>query len=158
MLPSTWHQLIRTMIKTHPYCIIKTIHEADGGENMEHAKTWHQLEHYTPNGIVVIEGPVTSAQLDAYHFHEHLTTFRASVKQFAALKDIARLPEGRIIIARTPDTIIGYAAYLYPDRAERWSEFAIDHLLVLGGIEVIPEYREAKVASGLLNVSMLDDH
>ncbi|HLR08423.1 MAG TPA: GNAT family N-acetyltransferase [Bacillota bacterium] len=125
---------------------------------MKHEKTWHKRKQHTPNGVIEIEGPVTAAELETYHFHNHLTTFRAAPKQFATLKNIARLPEGRIIIARTSDTIIGYVAYLYPDPLERWSEFAMDNLLVLGGIEVIPEYRQANIGSGLLEVSMMDDY
>ncbi|OZU89693.1 N-acetyltransferase [Virgibacillus indicus] len=124
---------------------------------MEHIKTSHSSKRETPNGEIVIEGPVPSDELKKFHFHEQLTAFRPAHKQFEALLSIADFPEGRIIIARTGDTIIGYVTYLHPDPLERWSEFDMKDLVELGAIEVIPKFRGAKVASGLLKVSMMDD-
>ncbi|PAV30133.1 N-acetyltransferase [Virgibacillus profundi] len=124
---------------------------------MEHIKTYHSLSNETPNGTIVIEGPLNSKELENFYFHEHLTAFRPAEKQFKALLGIADFPEGRIIIARTEDTIIGYVTYLHPDPMERWSEFKMKDLIELGAIEVIPKYRGAGVASGLLKLSMMDD-
>ena len=125
---------------------------------MEHVKTYHSTKRETSNGPIVIEGPVLSDKLKKFHFHEELTAFRPAEKQFEALHSIAGFPEGRIIIARTKDTIIGYVTYLHPDPLERWSEFGMDDLIVLGAIEVIPEFRGEKVASGLLKLSMMDEY
>ncbi|MBT2216606.1 GNAT family N-acetyltransferase [Virgibacillus dakarensis] len=125
---------------------------------MNHTKTCHKMTRDTARGIITIEGPLASTELKQYQFHEDLTAFRPAKKQFAAILDIADFPEGRLIIARTGDTIIGYVTYLHPDPLERWSEFNMDDLIELGAIEVIPQYRGAKIASGLLQVSMMDDY
>ncbi|MFD1038159.1 GNAT family N-acetyltransferase [Virgibacillus byunsanensis] len=125
---------------------------------MDHVKTYHSITRDTPSGSIIIEGPLDSSALADYHFHEHLTAFRPSSKQFEAIKSIADFKEGRIIVARTEDTIVGYVTYLHPDPLERWSEFNMDDLIELGAIEVIPKYRGARIASGLLHLSMLDDY
>lgn len=124
---------------------------------MEHVKAFHSLAHETANGKIIIEGPIPSQTLKKYHFHEGLTAFRPAEKQFEAVVSIADFPEGRIIIARKEETIIGYVTYLYPDPLERWSTFKMTDLIVLGAIEVAPPYRGAKIASSLLQVSMMDD-
>lgn len=121
---------------------------------MNHKKAYHSLIKEK----ITIEGPLSSKELKQYHFHEHLIAFRPSKKQFEALVDIADFPEGRIIIARTDDTIVGYVTYLHADPLERWSEFNMEDLIVLGAIEVIPAYRGAGIASSLLKVSMMDDY
>ena len=121
---------------------------------MEHIKTYNRIKHQSTN--VIIEGPVPSSTLEQYKFHQDLTSFRPSAKQLQALLGIADLPEGRIIIARTEDTIIGYVTYLYPDPLERWSTFQMRNLIELGAIEVIPEYRGSGIASSLLKASMMD--
>ncbi|MEN2769168.1 GNAT family N-acetyltransferase [Ornithinibacillus xuwenensis] len=123
---------------------------------MEHRMTHHSIDKETALGKIVIEGPVSASTLQTYNFHEDLTAFRPASKQFQALLGIAELPEGRIIIARKEDTIIGYVTYLYPDALERWSTFQIDNLIELGAIEVIPAYRGYGIASNLLKVSMMD--
>lgn len=123
---------------------------------MNHVKTYHSSVRETSIGSIIIEGPLSSEKLKRYHFHEDLIAFRPAVKQFEALLKIADFPEGRIIIARTEDTIVGYVTYLYPDPLERWSEFNMEDLMMLGAIEVIPDFRGQKIASGLLNVSMMD--
>lgn len=124
---------------------------------MNHVKSHQSLTHDTTHGEITIEGPLPSSELKKYHFHEHLTAFRTAPKQYEAVLNIADFPEGRIIIARTDDTIVGYVTYLHPDPLERWSEFNMEDLIELGAIEVIPKYRGSKVASGLLKVSMMDD-
>ncbi|SDN04153.1 GNAT family N-acetyltransferase [Sediminibacillus halophilus] len=124
---------------------------------MKHDKNYHSLQLDTEQGNIIVEGPLPSSALKAYHFHEGLSAFRPAPKQFEALQDIADFPEGRIVIARTADTIIGYVTYLYPDPLERWSEFNMDDLIELGAIEIAADYRGNKIGSHLLSVSMLDE-
>ncbi|GAB4074967.1 acetoin utilization protein acetyltransferase AcuA [Barrientosiimonas marina] len=125
---------------------------------MKHTKTCHAKTRMLLNNQIVIEGPLSSEQLKLYHFHEDLAVFRPAPKQFDAILNIADFPEGRLIVARTKDTIIGYVTYLHPDPMERWSAFKMENLMELGVVEVIPAYRSAKVASDLLTVSMTDDY
>ncbi len=124
---------------------------------MNFQKTYNAMELKTTKGDLIIEGPITSKQLASLEFHEDLVAFRPPVQQHKALVEIANLPEGRIIIARDRDTIVGYVTYLYPDPLERWSQGSMEDLIELGAIEVIPKFRGASVGKNLLRVSMMDD-
>ena len=128
-----------------------------GGGKMEHLKTFHSLEKETKHGKVFIEGPVTAEQLSNYTLHENLTAFRPPKQQHEALVKIAALEEGRIIIARQDDVVMGYVTYLYPDPLERWAEDRIDNMIELGAIEVNPEFRGTGVGKALLTVSFMGD-
>ncbi|MBT2574069.1 GNAT family N-acetyltransferase [Bacillus sp. ISL-51] len=124
---------------------------------MKHHKTYHSSDIQTAAGSLLIEGPVPPEDLAKYEFHEGLTAFRLPHEQHKALIEIAGLPEGRIIIARDGQTIIGYVTYLYPDPLERWSEGNMEDLLELGAIEVAPGFRGCSVGKNLLTVSMMDE-
>jgi acetoin utilization protein AcuA len=124
---------------------------------MEHKKTYNAKELKTPHGRLIIEGPISPEKLASYEFHEDLVAFRPPAQQHKALVEIAGLPEGRIIVARSGHMIVGYVTYLYPDPLERWSEGKMEDLIELGAIEVIPEFRGSRVGKNLLIVSMMDD-
>jgi acetoin utilization protein AcuA len=123
---------------------------------MKHQKTYHSTTIETDDHVIIIEGPLSSDQLKDYKFHEGLKAFRPPKKQFEALLQIADFEEGRILIARDEDTIVGYVTFLYPDPLERWSKFQMEDLVELGAIEVASEYRSYKIGSTLLRVSMKD--
>lgn len=124
---------------------------------MEHQKTYNAKELKTTYGDLIIEGPISRNKLAELDFHEDLKAFRPAHQQHQALVGIAQLDDGRIIIARDRNTVVGYVTYLYPDPLERWSEGQIDNLIELGAIEVIPKYRGCSVGKNLLTVSMMDD-
>ncbi|MEH7513525.1 GNAT family N-acetyltransferase [Gottfriedia acidiceleris] len=124
---------------------------------MDHPKKYFSKTIQTVHGELIIEGPVESALLETYQFHENLTSFRQPAQQHKAIVEIASLPEARIIIARLDQTIVGYVTYLYPDPLERWSKTTLENLIELGAIEVIPEFRGFSVAKNMLILSMLDD-
>ena len=124
---------------------------------MEHKKIYNAKELKTPHGRLIIEGPISPEKLASYEFHEDLVAFRPPAQQHKALVEIAGLPEGRIIVARSGHMIVGYVTYLYPDPLERWSEGKMEDLIELGAIEVIPEFRGSRVGKNLLMVSMMDD-
>lgn len=124
---------------------------------MDHPKKYFSKTIQTGHGELIIEGPVESALLETYHFHENLTSFRQPAQQHKAIVEIASLPEARIIIARLNQTIVGYVTYLYPDPLERWSKTTLENLIELGAIEVIPEFRGFSIAKNMLILSMLDD-
>jgi acetoin utilization protein AcuA len=128
-----------------------------GGGRMEHWKTYNMKELKTTYGDLIIEGPVSPDKLAELDFHEDLKAFRPAKQQHQALIGIAQLDDGRIIIARDQNTVVGYVTFLYPDPLERWSEGKLDNLIELGAIEVIPKYRAFSVGKNLLNVSMMDD-
>jgi acetoin utilization protein AcuA len=128
-----------------------------GGEIMEHIKIYNAKELKTPHGTLIIEGPIPGEKLRNYEFHKDLVAFRQPEQQHKALIEIADLPEGRIIIARHKDTIVGYVTFLYPDPLERWSEGKMEDLIELGAIEVIPEFRGHSVGKNMLIVAMMDD-
>lgn len=124
---------------------------------MDHVKTYNAMEMKHKNGDIVIEGPISAKTLASLDFHEDLVAFRPPAQQHKALIEIAGLPEGRIIIVRALNEIVGYVTYVYPDPLERWSEGNIENLIELGAIEVIPKFRGGGVGKALLKVSMMDD-
>lgn len=124
---------------------------------MEHIKTFYSVEKETKHGKVFIEGPVTAEQLSTYTLHESLKAFRPPKQQHEALVSIAALEEGRIIIVRQEDIVMGYVTYLYPDPLERWAEDRIDNMIELGAIEVNPAFRGTGIGKGLLAISFMGD-
>ena len=124
---------------------------------MDHRKTYNAKEIKTPQGPVLIEGPVPADKLEKYEFHEGLVAFRPPAQQHKAIVEISALPEGRIIIARDKDMIVGYVTFLYPDPLERWSEGKMEDLIELGAIEVISKYRGCGIGKNMLRVAMMDD-
>ena len=127
-----------------------------GGVIMNHVKKYYCVEFETRNGKVLVEGPVPSEQLASYTLHEDLKAFRPSHQQHAALVDIAKLEEGRIILVRQGNIVMGYVTYLYPDPLERWAEDRIPNMIELGAIEVIPSFRGTGIGKKLLEVSLMD--
>ena len=109
---------------------------------MQHIKQYHrQLVINDNSPSIIVEGPVPSEQLTKYHLHSDLDAFRRPPEQFKALIEIAELPEGRIIISRIDDVVIGYVTFHYPDEMERWSQGSMQDLIELGAIEVADDYR-----------------
>ncbi|WP_281975872.1 GNAT family N-acetyltransferase [Halobacillus litoralis] len=125
---------------------------------MNHEKIYHFEAFDTEHGPVIVEGPLSAEELSQYTFNEKLTAFRPAEKQFEAIKGIADFEEGRIIIARNNEDIIGYVTYLHPDPLERWSEGNMEDLIELGAIEVIPDFRGYRIGSRLLEVTMRDEY
>ncbi|RSK28194.1 GNAT family N-acetyltransferase [Bacillus sp. HMF5848] len=124
---------------------------------MEHIKTYNAKELKTPQGTIIVEGPLSGEKVASFEFHKDLVAFRQPHQQHKAISEIADLPEGRIIVARHHNTIIGYVTFLYPDPLERWSEAKLENMIELGAIEVIPQFRGCAVGKNLLQVSMMDD-
>ncbi|KXH87164.1 GNAT family N-acetyltransferase [Sporosarcina sp. HYO08] len=124
---------------------------------MKHIKTYNAMEVKHKNGAVIVEGPISPTELTNLEFHKELIAFRPSDQQHQALIEIAQLPEGRIIIVRDRNVIVGYVTFLYPDPLERWSQGNMKNLIELGAIEIIPKFREGGVGKALLEVSMMDD-
>lgn len=134
-----------------------SIKSSKGGEEVEHVKTHYSRTIDHPRGNLVVEGPLSPTELRQLSFHDELTAFRPPKEQFEALVEIAELPEGRILVARDKNLIVGYVTFVYPDPLERWSEANLDNLIELGAIEVAPSYRSGGIGRHLLEVSMLDD-
>ncbi|MCF6094909.1 N-acetyltransferase [Microaerobacter geothermalis] len=124
---------------------------------MQHKKDYHSITLETPNGVLVIEGPVAAERLIEMDFDPGLVAFRQPEAQKKAIVEIAKLPEGRIIIARKDNTVVGYVTFLYPDPLERWSQGNMDDLLELGAIEVSHKYRAGQVGKKMLQVAFMDD-
>ncbi|GIP57953.1 GNAT family N-acetyltransferase [Paenibacillus sp. FSL W8-0186] len=120
---------------------------------MEHRKT--HIRHTVSSGgrEIVIEGPVSPELLQHFQMHEELDAFRRPKDQHEALIEIAGLPEGRIIIAREQDTIVGYVTFHYPDEMERWSQGNMPDLIELGAIEVANDYRSLGLGSKMIRTA-----
>lgn len=124
---------------------------------MEHVSTFYSEILNTALGEVIIEGPVLSENLEKMVFHEDLAAFRPAPQQQLAIIGISKLPEGRIIVCRQGQLIVGYTTFVYPDPLERWSEGNMPNLIELGAIEVIDDFRGQKLGKSMLRLSMLDD-
>jgi acetoin utilization protein AcuA len=120
---------------------------------MKHRKHFHSIEFESKLGPVIVEGPVTSEQLQSFTLHEDLKAFRQAHLQHKALIDIAGLDDGRIIVVRKENLVVGYVTFLYPDPLERWAEDKIENMIELGAIEVIPAYRGGGTAKAMLKVA-----
>jgi acetoin utilization protein AcuA len=73
-----------------------------------------------------------------------------------SLLEIADLPEGRILIARDGEAIVGYVTFHYPDVLERWSEGSLFDLVELGAIEVANEYRSMGIGKQLIALAFIN--
>jgi len=124
---------------------------------MIHKKHYYAMEMEAGGRNLVIEGPVEPERLAAMRFDEGLKAFRPPEQQQQALVGIARLPEGRIMVARDGELVLGYVTFLHPDPLERWSQAKLEDLLELGAIEVSHKVRAGGVAKAMLQVSFMDD-
>ena len=123
---------------------------------MEHRKIYHRMEHTVSDRTLVIEGPVHPDALRGWRMHEELDAFRRPREQHEALIGIAELPEGRIIVSRDQDTIVGYVTFHYPDELERWSDGNMEDLIELGAIEVAPPYRSCGLGKRMIRLAFMD--
>ncbi|MFA7745029.1 GNAT family N-acetyltransferase [Salinicoccus roseus] len=123
---------------------------------MHHTKTYYKEEYETENHSFILEGPLTTKELSAFTFDDGLDAFRPPIEQFEAIKEIAELEEGRILIVREGDHIIGYVTYLHPDPMERWSDGNLPYIMELGAIEISLDYRSFGLGKRLLSLSMQD--
>ncbi|OGX68096.1 MAG: acetoin utilization protein, partial [Paenibacillus sp. RIFOXYA1_FULL_44_5] len=124
---------------------------------MEHTKIYHSTHFQHHELEVIIEGPIQPELLQTLTMHEQLDAFRPPAEQLAALEEIARLPEGRIIIARDSSMIIGYVTFHYPDELERWSEGDMSDLIELGAVEVANDYRSLGLGKRMIQLAFLEN-
>lgn len=120
---------------------------------MEHLKEPLAETYVVGDKTLIIEGPVPPDRLQEWSMHPSLDAFRDPEEQREALIEIAGLPEGRIIVCRNENQIIGYVTFHYPDEAERWSEGRMEDLLELGAIEVADEYRGLGIGKRMLQLA-----
>ncbi|MFC4100958.1 GNAT family N-acetyltransferase [Paenibacillus xanthanilyticus] len=124
---------------------------------MEHRKVMHSERLPYQNRDIIIEGPVPASDLARYALHPDLDAFRRPPEQHKALIEIAELAEGRIIVARDGETIIGYVTFHYPDELERWSEGGMEDLIELGAIEVADSYRSLGLGKRMIRTAFEDE-
>lgn len=103
----------------------------------------------TDKGTVIIEGPVSQADLESLAMDERLSNFRNPGRQKEALLHIAGLPEGLVYIARWEEKIIGYVLFHYPNEFSRWIRHP--RILELGAIEISRSWQKKGLAKALLS-------
>ncbi|MGM0879472.1 MAG: GNAT family N-acetyltransferase [Bacillota bacterium] len=125
---------------------------------MEHRKRL-QREQLAIQGSceLIIEGPVPPERLISMSMHRTLDAFRRPQEQHDALIEIAALPEGRIIVAREGDEIVGYVTFHYADELERWSEGGMLDLIELGAIEVADVYRGYGLGKRMIRLAFAEE-
>ncbi|REK76349.1 GNAT family N-acetyltransferase [Paenibacillus paeoniae] len=125
---------------------------------MEHRKRLQRDMITTrDNHELIIEGPVPPDRLANYTLHQSLDAFRRPKEQHEALVEIAELEEGRIILVRQGDLVVGYVTFHYPDELERWSEGGMADLIELGAIEVANDYRSYGLGKRLIEMSFAEE-
>lgn len=117
---------------------------------MKHVKTYVRNPVNRNGRSLILEGPVSPDNLTEMTLHSKLDAFRRPAEQHQALIEIAGLPEGRIILAREENVIVGYVTFHYPDEMERWSEGGMLDLIELGAIEVADDYRHLGLGKALI--------
>ncbi|GAB6990537.1 GNAT family N-acetyltransferase [Paenibacillus pini] len=120
---------------------------------MEHLKLYHVHPITHEDRCLVVEGPVPPDRLSQMTMHPDLDAFRRPAEQLEALIEIAGLDEGRIIITRDENTIVGYVTFHYPDEQERWYQAHMDDLVELGAIEVANSYRALGLGQSMIRTA-----
>ncbi|WP_339296046.1 GNAT family N-acetyltransferase [Paenibacillus sp. FSL W7-1279] len=124
---------------------------------MEHCKVYQSHVLFPEDRRLIIEGPVPPEQLSELTMHPDLKAFRRPSEQHEALVEIAGLPEGRIIITRDQDMIVGYVTFHHPDEQERWSEGNMEDLIELGAIEVAKDYRSLGLGQQMIKTAFEEE-
>ncbi|PQP87712.1 GNAT family N-acetyltransferase [Paenibacillus sp. AR247] len=120
---------------------------------MEHLKLYHVHPLSREDRCLIVEGPVPPGRLAELMMHPDLDAFRRPAEQHKALIEIAGLPEGRIIITRDENVIVGYVTFHYPDEQERWSQGHMADLIELGAIEVANSYRSLGLGQKMITTA-----
>lgn len=120
---------------------------------MEHVKLFHSEPADWAGHTIVVEGPIEPGALCGWTLHPDLDAFRPPDQQLEALIEIAGLPEGRVIVAREEQMIVGYVTFHYPDEMERWSEGMMEDLIELGAVEVADRYRGAGLGKRMIRLA-----
>lgn len=120
---------------------------------MEHIKIYQSESLHRDGRNLHIEGPVAPEQLSDWSMHKDLDAFRRPHDQHEALMEIAALPEGRIIVAREEEMIVGYVTFHYPDEMARWSQGHMPDLIELGAIEVANAYRSLGIGKRMIQLA-----
>jgi len=128
-----------------------------GVESVEHRKIYHAHIQQHQELVLIIEGPVRPEVLRTLDMHPDLDAFRRPKDQHEALIEIADLPEGRIIIARHENTIVGYVTFHYADEMERWSQGNMQDLVELGAVEVANDYRTYGLGKKMIQTAFEED-
>ncbi|BFH61552.1 MULTISPECIES: GNAT family N-acetyltransferase [Paenibacillus] len=123
---------------------------------MEHLKLYHVQTIPLDERCLVVEGPVPPGRLSELTMHPDLDAFRRPADQHQALVEIAGLEEGRIIITREENVIVGYVTFHYPDEQERWSQGNMEDLIELGAIEVANDYRSLGLGQKMIKTAFED--
>lgn len=125
---------------------------------MDHRKIYHSITIPASERLsaITVEGPVAPEFLQTLQMHHDLDSFRKPKDQLEALIEIAGLEEGRIIISRSEDLIVGYVTFHYPDPIERWSQGNMEDLIELGAIEVADDYRGVGLGKKMIQLAFQD--
>ncbi|WP_028611156.1 GNAT family N-acetyltransferase [Paenibacillus harenae] len=125
---------------------------------MEHRKRFQRAQlALDASRELIIEGPVPAERLADMKMNAALDAFRRPREQHEALVEIANLVEGRIIVAREGDIIVGYVTFHYADELERWSDGGMLDLIELGAIEVADDYRGYGLGKRMIQLAFAEE-
>ena len=109
-----------------------------------------------PAGTVIVEGPAAPDQIGVLSMDGGLKSFRPPERQKQALMDVAGLPDGRLMIARHGNLLVGYVAFHPPEPIERWGNPRTPGIMELGAVEVSPPWRGGGLARRLIQSAFED--
>ncbi len=109
---------------------------------------------YISRGALFFEGPAGYQEITQLHMDEGLDRFRNPQEQQQTLAHISQIPEGRVFLACSGRTIVGYVTFHRPE-FPRWNTCGLQELLELGGLEVSKNWRGMGIGRGLLEYAFL---
>lgn len=111
----------------------------------------------TPKGEVLVFGPASSDIIAGLDMDRGLRAFRPPEPQKRALQMIAEPGVGRVYLATTGNTILGYVTFHEPEPDSRFMQRGLKFVIELGAIEVATSWRKYGLGKNLLKVAYRDD-
>ncbi len=115
----------------------------------------------TNRGVVHIRSHCSPDFVDQLEMDEGIGVFahyRSIVRDKEALKGVAALEEGNVVLAYVDDgKIVGYVAFSNPSPMERWGRDSTLPLYELGSIEVSRHWRRLGIARKMVELAMADE-
>lgn len=122
----------------------------------------HRTESYvTPRGPLTLHVWAPPEAVEPLQMDEGIGRFpqyRSIIGDAATLARVATYPDGNVTLAvdESRQAIVGYSAWAYPDRHERWGKM-VPVLYELGSIEVSRNWRRCGLARAMTAAALAND-
>jgi acetoin utilization protein AcuA len=83
--------------------------------------------------------------------------YSSIIQKLEVFEKVASAKDGRVALAlREENSVVGYLACWYPDRAERWSKLG-ELMYEMGAVEVSRNFRNVNIAQRMISLILADD-